>query len=67
MTISVNTSNVKGFGSKTDVKWRFRTSYARISNAIRMGRLSVHLIDNKIQIDMAEAAQLFGKARSSGE
>jgi hypothetical protein len=38
--------------------------YTTIAKAIRDGRLAVHLIEGKVQINVAEATHLFDKKKS---
>jgi hypothetical protein len=42
-----------------------RIPYAAIARAIREGKLEMHLVDGKIQINVAQAKALFGKQTSA--
>jgi hypothetical protein len=63
MTLAFKETEQHEFGTKADVHYRFRVTYDRISTAIRAGKLAIHLIDGRIMLDLAEAAQLFGKSK----
>ena len=43
------------YATKTELHRGFQISYAKIADAIREGKLAIHLIDGKIQINVAEA------------
>jgi hypothetical protein len=43
------------FATKSELHYGLRIPYERIAKAIREGRLAIHLIDNKLQINVQEA------------
>jgi hypothetical protein len=61
MRLALKPDDTPEYGTKTEIHWMLRVTYTRIADAIRTGKLSIHLIDNKIQINIAEAKQVFGK------
>jgi hypothetical protein len=61
MSLAFQNSENKEYGTKTDVHYRFKVAYVKITEAIKDGRLAVHLIDGRVWINMAEAEAVFGK------
>jgi hypothetical protein len=47
------------YGTKTDIHYMFRVSQSRIADCVRKGKLAIHLIDGKVQINIEEARQVF--------
>jgi hypothetical protein len=46
---------------RTETHYMLHVPYAAIARVIREGKLEMHLIDNKIQINVAEARTVFSK------
>jgi hypothetical protein len=49
------------YATRTDTHYMLHVPYAAIARVIREGKLEMHLIDNKIQINVAEARTVFSK------
>jgi hypothetical protein len=47
------------YATRTEIHFALRISYWRMNQAVREGRLSVHLIDNKIKVKVQEIIDLF--------
>jgi hypothetical protein len=47
------------YATKSELHYALHVSYARIAMAIRDGKLSVHLVDGKVQLRVAEVISLF--------
>jgi hypothetical protein len=61
MSLAFQNSDNKEYGTKTDVHYRYKVAYVKITEAIKDGRLAVHLREGRIWIDMEEAKAVFGK------
>lgn len=55
--------DVKEYATRTEVHYMLHVPYSAIARAIREGRLEMHLIDGKIQINVAEARACFAKSK----
>jgi hypothetical protein len=64
MSLAFKSTEPQEYATRTEVHYMLRVSMSAIAKAIREGKLEIHLIDNKIQISVAEARQVFGKAKS---
>jgi hypothetical protein len=47
------------YATKGELHYGLHLSYNRIAQAVREGRLAVHLIDNKIQLKVEEVLNVF--------
>jgi hypothetical protein len=47
------------YATKGELHYAFHLSYARIAQAIRESKLEVCLVDNKLQLKVAEVVNLF--------
>jgi hypothetical protein len=60
MTLAFKTISVleQEYATKGELHYGLRISYERIAKAIREGKLAVHLIDGKVQIEVKEAIEV---------
>ena len=63
MSLAFKADNIPEYASKTEVHYMYRVPMYAIAKAIREGKLAIHLIDGRIQINVAEAHQIFGKTK----
>jgi len=49
------------YATKTELHYLLHVPYYKIGEAVKKGKLAIHLIDGKIQINIAEAKALFSK------
>ena len=49
------------YATRTEIHYMLLVPYAAIARAIREGKLEMHLIDQKIQISVADAKAVFNK------
>ena len=61
MSLAYDTEITQEFATRTELHYLLRVSMAKIAIAIRDGKLELHLIDGKIQINVAEARKVFGR------
>jgi hypothetical protein len=61
MSLAFKPDETKKYATKTEIRYMLRTTYNRIADAIRTGKLAIHLIDGKIQINVAEAREVLSK------
>ena len=61
MSLAFNSSETQEYATRTEIHYMFKISMARIAQAIREEKLALHLIDSKIQINIAEAKAVFRK------
>jgi hypothetical protein len=54
-------SKVPEYATKTEIHYMLHVPYYKIGEAVKTGKLGLYLIDNKIQINIAEAKAVFGK------
>jgi hypothetical protein len=47
------------YATKSDLHYALHLPFNRMTQAIRDGRLAVHLIDNKVQLKVEEVLNLF--------
>jgi hypothetical protein len=59
MSLAYDTGTPQEYATRTEVHYMLRVSMAHIAKAIREGKLELHLVDGKIQINVAEAKALF--------
>jgi hypothetical protein len=50
--------------TRTEIHYMLHVPYAAIAKAIRDGKLTLHLIDGKIQVKIDEARAVLGKNKS---
>jgi hypothetical protein len=61
MSLAFQNNEEKKYGTRTEVHYLLHVPYYKIAEAIKDGKLALHLIDNKVQINIAEAKTLLGK------
>lgn len=61
MSLAYDTNSTPEYATRTEIHYMLRVSMAHIAKAIREGKLELHLIDKKIQINVAEARKVFSK------
>lgn len=61
MSLAYDTGATQEFATRTEIHYMLRVQMSAIAKAIREGKLELHLIDNKIQVSVAEAKAVFGK------
>lgn len=61
MSLAYDAGATPEYATKTEIHYMLHVPYAAIARAIREGKLEMHLIDQKIQINVAEARKVFGK------
>jgi hypothetical protein len=61
MSLAFQNTEVPEYRTKTDIHYMLKISYVRIAEAIKDGRLAIHLIDGKIQINIAQAKVVLTK------
>jgi hypothetical protein len=64
MSLAFQNDDTKEYATRTEVHYMLRIPMYAIARAIREGKLEMHLIDGKIQVNVAEAKVLFGRNRS---
>ena len=62
MSLAYDTDVTQEYATRTEVHYMLRVSMAHIAKAIREGKLELHMIDGKIQINVAEAKALFRRS-----
>ena len=62
MSLAYDTDVTQEYATRTEVHYMLRVSMAHIAKAIREGKLELHLIDGKIQINVAEAKALLRRS-----
>jgi hypothetical protein len=67
VTLAFKPTGTQEYATKTEIKYMLGCTYAKIADSIRTRKLAVHLIDGKIQINVAEAREVLKKrARRTG-
>jgi hypothetical protein len=61
MSLAFKADNTPEYATRTETHYILHVPMSAIAKAIREGRLATHLIDNKVQINIAEAHQVFRK------
>ena len=61
VSLAYDTGATQEYATRTEIHYMLHVPYAAIARAIREGKLEMHLIDQKIQINVAEARKVFGK------
>jgi hypothetical protein len=61
MSLAYDAGATQEYATRTEIHYMLHVPYAAIARAIREGKLEMHLIDQKIQIKIAEAREVFGK------
>jgi hypothetical protein len=64
MSLAYDTNTTPEYATRTEIHYMFRVSMAAIARAIDRGKLGIHLIDGKVQINVAEARQVFGRNKA---
>lgn len=64
MSLAFKDNDNPEYATRTDVHYMLRIPMYAIAKAIHEGKLELHLIDGKIQINVAEARQVFGRDKS---
>jgi hypothetical protein len=55
MSMAFKIDENQEYATKTEIRFMLGVSYGKISDAIKTGKLPIHLIDGKIQLNVAEA------------
>jgi hypothetical protein len=61
MSLAYDAGGTHEYATRTELHYMLHVPYAAIARAIREGKLEMHLIDQKIQINVAEAKAIFRK------
>jgi hypothetical protein len=61
MSLAFKSNESNEYATRTDIHYMLHVPYAAIARAISDGYLELHLIDGKIQLNIAEAKAFFGK------
>jgi hypothetical protein len=61
MSLAYDAGTTQEYATRTEIHYMLHVPYAAIAKAIRDGKLEKKLIDQKIQINIAEARKVFGK------
>jgi predicted site-specific integrase-resolvase len=64
MSLAFKPDETPEYATKTEIHWMLKVSYGKIAEYIRTGKLAVHLIDGKIQINVEEAKRVLIKPRN---
>lgn len=64
MSLAYQPTTEREYGTKTEIYYLLHVPYAAITRAINSGKLALHLIDGKVQIEVAEALKVFGRDRT---
>jgi hypothetical protein len=65
MSLAFKPNEHQEYATKTELHHMLRVTYGKIAEAIRTGKLAIHLIDGKIQINVAEAREVLKKRGQS--
>jgi hypothetical protein len=61
MSLAFQDNKAPEYATKTEIHYMLHVPYYKIGEAVKNGKLALHLIDNKIQINITEAKAVFGK------
>jgi hypothetical protein len=61
MSLAYDAGTTQEYATRTEIHYMLHVPYAAIARAIREGKLETHLIDSKIQINVADAKAIFRK------
>jgi hypothetical protein len=64
VSLAYQTEDTLEYGTRTQVHYLLRVPMSAIQKAIRDGKLEMHLINGKIQINVAEARKVFGRDKA---
>lgn len=64
MSLVLQQNITQEFATKTEIHYMLRVPYAALARAINGGKLAVHLIDGKIQIEVSEAIKVFARPQT---
>jgi hypothetical protein len=69
MSIAFQSSSVidQEYASKSELHFGLRISYARIAQAIREGKIEMHLVDGAIKFRVKEVLEALGKKHSRSD
>jgi len=65
MSLAFTSDVTQDYATRTETHYLLRVPMSAISKAIREGKIELHLIDGKIQLNVAEVQQLFAKKKKS--
>jgi hypothetical protein len=63
MSLAYDTKTTQNYATRTEIHYMLRVTMYVIAKAVRDGKLALHLIDGKIQVNVAEARQVFGRGK----
>ena len=55
MSMAFKIDENQEYATKTEIRFMLGVSYGKISDAIKTGKLAIHLVDGKIQLNVSEA------------
>jgi hypothetical protein len=61
MSLAYDVGATQLYATRTEIHYMLHVPYAAIARAVRDGKLEMHLVDQKIQINIAEAKAIFNK------
>jgi hypothetical protein len=64
MSLAFKDTDTQEYATRTEIHYMFQVPYAAIAKAIRDEKLAMHLVDGKIQVNVAEATAIFGKNKT---
>jgi hypothetical protein len=64
MSLAFKSNEHQEYATKSEIHYMLAVGYTKIGDAIRTGELAIHLIDNKIKINVAEAKEVLLKKRT---
>jgi hypothetical protein len=65
MSLALKSDTTPQYATKTETHYLLRVPMSAISKAIREGKIELHLIDGKIQLNVTEVQQLFAKKKKN--
>ena len=65
MGLAFKTDTTPEYATRTETHYLLRIPMSAISKALREGKIELHLIGKKIQLNVAEVQQLFAKKKKS--
>jgi hypothetical protein len=61
MSLAFQDNKEQEYATRTELHYLLHVPYYKIGEAVKKGKLAIHLIDGKTQINIAEAQQVFRK------
>lgn len=61
MILAYDSNDTQEYVTRAELHYMLRVPMYVIAKAVREGKLELHLINNKVQVSVAEARQVFGK------